>query len=281
MIDVPYDCGQANARMGAGPSYLIERGLDSSLRSAGHQVRCESVRLPPKFHTEWDALIALQHQIADLVRSALKSGERVLVLSGNCAPAALGVLGGLGGHDTAVVWLDAHADFNTPETSPSGFLDGMAVAIAVGHCWPGPSSAFQTLQPVPEGHVIQVGVRSVDSAEGARLDRSHVQRAGTDIASLQQLIDPLPEQVRSVYVHLDLDVFDVTEFQANSYATANGLRFDQVAEVIRTVASRLSLSAASITALDPTLDPERAWSVAERLAHVVAGCQSLPASLCD
>jgi arginase len=272
LIDAPYDCGQANVRMGAGPTYLIDRGLAASLRSAGHEVRCESVRLPLGFHTEWDALIALQQQIAALVRSAVVGGERVLVLSGNCGPAALGVLGGLGGPDTAVVWLDAHADFNTPETSPSGFLDGMAAAIAVGDCWRGPSATFRTLEAVPEDHVIQVGVRSVDPDEGARLDRSQVNRLGKDMSSLRMLIDRLSERVRGLYVHIDLDVFDMAELQANSYASSNGLRFDQVSEVIRTAGSRLSLSAASITALDPTLDAERAWSVALRLAHVVASC---------
>jgi hypothetical protein len=53
LIDVPYDCGQVNARMGAGPTYLLERGLAVSLCSAGHEIRSESVRVPIEFHTEW------------------------------------------------------------------------------------------------------------------------------------------------------------------------------------------------------------------------------------
>ena len=93
------------------------------------------LRLPHTFHTEWQALSTLQGQIAALVQQTSASGERALILLGNCAPAALGVLSASPRTDTAVLWFDAHADFNTPETSPSGFLDGMTVAIAVGHCW--------------------------------------------------------------------------------------------------------------------------------------------------
>lgn len=276
LIDVPYDCGQLNARMGAGPSYPIKRGLAATLRSVGHEVRTESVRLSEKFHTEWDALIALQHQIASLVRSAVTSGDRALVLSGNCGPAALGVLGGLGGRETAVLWMDAHADFNTPDTSPSGFLDGMTTAIAVGHCWPHVATAFQTFDPVPEEHLIQIGVRSVDPAERARLARSRVNRLDGGISNLPALIDRLPDRVHQCYMHIDLDVVDVADFRANPYATSGGLRPRQVAAIIRTVASRLPLSAASITAFDPTLDPERGWTITEQLVRVLAECPSIP-----
>ena len=174
LIDVPYDCGRLNTRMGAGPSFLVERGIAESLRVAGHDVRRESVRLTDRFHTEWNAVVALQRQIAAHVRTAARAGERAIVLSGNCGPAALGVLGGLGGRETATVWMDAHADFNTPETSPSRFLDGMAAAIAVGHCWRGVTAAFEHFEPMPEDQLVQFGVRSVDPGERDRLARSRV-----------------------------------------------------------------------------------------------------------
>jgi arginase len=271
LIDVPYDCGVFNTRMGAGPTYLLERGLMASLLAGGHEVRKEAVRLPLGFHTEWESLVILQRQVADLVRSALMSGERALVLSGNCGPAALGVLGGLGAQETAIVWLDAHADFNTPETSPSGFLDGMAAAVAVGHCWPAVIATMETLAALPEDHLVQIGVRSLDPGERRRLDNSRVYRA-TDIDDISAAIDRLGGGVRHMYVHIDLDVIDIGELRANSYSLSGGLGADQVAATVRTAASRLSLSAAALTALDPALDPERAWHVCERLAHVVADC---------
>jgi hypothetical protein len=88
LIDVPYDCGQFRARTGAGPAYVIERGLPESLRVVGYTVRRASVRLRDAFHTEWRSL--MQEQIAALVQQTRASGERSLILSAKCAPAGVG-----------------------------------------------------------------------------------------------------------------------------------------------------------------------------------------------
>src|SRR3954467_3920423 len=192
VVDVPYDCGVFGVRMGRGPSFLIEHGFEQSLSRAGHRVRAEPVRLAPTFHTEWNALLALQPKVAGAVRAASQAEERAIILSGNCGPAALGALSALGPRSTAVCWFDAHGDFNTPETSPSGFLDGMALAIATGACWPAAARRLDGFERVPEEHVIQIGVRSTDSGEEERLRRSRVTRLGVHdgdrlSASLQQI----------------------------------------------------------------------------------------------
>lgn len=271
LIDVPYDCGQFGARMGAGPLYLIERGLAESLRSAGYPVRRASVRLPDAFHTEWRALSVMQEQIAALVQQTRASGERALILSGNCAPAALGVVSAGRNTDTAVVWFDAHGDFNTPETSPSGFLDGMALAIALGHCWRACAPIFQT-NPVPEEHVIQIGVRSVDDEERQRLERSRVHLSAADPADVGRTVDVLSGQVRHAYVHVDLDVVDASEFRANQYAVNGGPSVATVAAIIAAAGARVPVDAAALTALDPSIDGERAWPIAQQLALAIASC---------
>jgi arginase len=271
LIDVPYDCGQFGARMGAGPRYLIERGLAQTLRAAGYAVRNASVRLPDAFHTEWRALSVLQEQIAALVREARATGERALILSGNCAPAALGVLGAGSSANTAVLWFDAHADFNTPETSPSGFLDGMALAIALGHCWRACAHMFQT-NPVPEEHVIQIGVRSVDDEEQRRLDRSRVHRLTPDPKAVARALDGMSGQVRHAYLHVDLDVIDASELRANHYAVEGGPSVASVAAIIAAAGACVPVDAAALTALDPSIDGERAWTIARQLASAIARC---------
>ena len=271
LIDVPYDCGQFGARMGAGPEYLIERGLTQSLRAAGYAVRRASVRLPDGFHTEWRALSVMQQQLAALVQETRASGERALILSGNCAPAALGVLSASPSSDTAVLWLDAHADFNTPETSPSGFLDGMALAIAVGHCWRACAPMFQT-NAVPEEHVIQIGVRSVDDEERQRLERSRVHRSATDPAAVVRTLDNMSDHIGRVYVHLDLDVVDACELRANQYAVNGGPSVTLVSAIIAEAGTRVTVDAAALTALDPSIDGDRAWTAAQQLALTIASC---------
>jgi arginase len=271
LIDVPYDCGQFGARMGAGPAYLIERGLADSLRAAGYAVRCASVRLPDGFHHEWRALRVLQEQVAALVRETHASGERALILSGNCALPALGVLSAGRHANTAVVWFDAHADFNTPETSPSGFLDGMALAIALGHCWRGCAPIFQT-KPVPEEHVIQVGVRSVDDEERQRLERSRVHQCAADPGDVTRALDVSSGQVAHAYVHVDLDVIDASELRANHFAVNGGPSVKSVAAIIAAIGRRVPVDAAALTALDPSIDGERAWVIAQQLALTLASC---------
>jgi arginase len=271
LIDVPYDCGQFGARMGAGPAYLIERGLTESLQAAGCAVRRASVRLSDAFHTEWRALRVLQEQIAALVQETRASGERALILSGNCAPAALGVLSAGPRTDTAVLWLDAHADFNTPETSPSGFLDGMALAIALGHCWPACAPMFQT-RPVPEEHVVQIGVRSVDEGERRRLERSRVHQTAADPIDVTRILDIMSGAVRHAYVHLDLDVIDASELRANQYALNGGPSVQSVTAIIAAAGARMPVDAAAMTALDPSIDGERAWVIAQQLALTIARC---------
>jgi arginase len=268
LVDVPYDCGVFGARMGRGPSFLIEHGLEQSLAQAGHRVRTEPVRLSPTFHTEWDALVALQGRVAGAVRSAVRARERAIILSGNCGPAALGALAALGPRSTAVCWFDAHGDFNTPETSPSGFLDGMALAIATGGCWVAAAPRLDAFEPVPEDHVLQIGVRSTDRGEETRLTRSRMTRLDVHegnrlSASLQQIA------ADALYLHIDLDVIDEAELRANAYAVPGGLAVDQLIAMIMTAGHQLPVAAVALTALDPACDESRAWPVVERIAHAV------------
>ena len=275
LVDVPYDCGQFDVRMGAGPAFLIARGLEESLSRAGHDVRTDPVRLAPRFHTEWDALVALQGQIAAAVRSAKAADERALVLSGNCGPAALGAVAARGSRSTAVCWFDAHGDFNTPETSPSGFVDGMALAIATGRCWHAAAPRLEAFDPVPEEHVVQVGVRSTDPDEEDRLERSRITRLGAgDGDRLSGFLQQLPE-VTALYLHVDVDVIDSADLHANSYAGAGGLSVDQLIALFRIAARHLPVAAVSLTALDPECD-ERAWPVVERIAHALADLPAQP-----
>ena len=107
--------------MGAGPLYLLKSGLAVRLEEEGHLVTIHSIELPPAFRaTEIASTFELGAALAGGVAEAVKAGTFPLVLSGNCGPAALGCVGGLQSHMN-IFWFDAHGDFNTPETTRSGF----------------------------------------------------------------------------------------------------------------------------------------------------------------
>ncbi|HXW05762.1 MAG TPA: arginase family protein [Vicinamibacterales bacterium] len=270
VLDVPYDCGHFDRRMGSGPLALLRSGLLAELETDGVDVRAEPVRLPEGFHTEWDALVSLQHQIAGLVRAASERGERALILSGNCGPAALGAIGALGGDRTAVVWCDAHGDFNTPESSPSGFLDGMALATAAGRCWSAATRRLEMPTVVSDDSITLVGARDLDAAEAEQIAASGITRVapgGTD--DLIRGLERLPATAAHLYLHVDMDVVDADEVRANQFAAPGGLGLDELLAMIAAIGRVRWIAAASLTALDPWWDP-RSTAAARRVARALA-----------
>ena len=253
LIELPYDSGRLNLRMGAGPIALLEAGLAETLRKRELDVRVARVRLPGGFYGEGQVLVELQKLAVPLVRETLESGGRPILLSGNCATAALTAVCALGPNETGVVWFDAHGDFNTPETSASGFRDGMALAILTGRCWPKLAERFDSFQALAEKQIIQIGVRHTDEQEEANLENSAIIRIGArHLSQLRSALEQL--SVRQLYVHVDVDVLDPSEGQANSYARPGGLRIHEMLDALDLIRNTSPIAAASITAYDPAVD---------------------------
>lgn len=153
--------------------------------------------------------------IAKFVRDAIVDGCLPVSVAGDCV-ASIPVMSGLqaAGLNPQLVWLDGHADFNTPETSPSQFLGGMPLAMMVGR---GSKKIFDnvSLKPISEQDVWLVGARDIDALEKVALEASLVNRATLDVfASLS--VD------RPVHLHIDNDVIEATEVPANNYPVSGG-----------------------------------------------------------
>jgi arginase len=169
----------------------------------------------------------------------------------------LGATAALGAKSTGVVWFDAHGDFNTPETSSSGFLDGMGLAILTGLCWQKLASCFDSFEALPMEHIVQVGVRDLDSEEMINLEQSAITRiAPTDLQRLPVALAKLSKRVRKVYVHVDVDVLDVSEGLANSYAGAGGIKLNELYHALKLIGETIPIAAASITSYDPRVDSD-------------------------
>lgn len=263
LIALPYDSARRGERMGAGPEHLLRAGLGARLEHAGHAIRVRVLEAPSdSWRAEIRTAFDLAAAAAAVVRQAIDGGGFPLVLSGNCAPAALGCVSGIQGAP-AVLWFDAHGDFNTPETTIGGFLDGMALATVAGRCWTQLSAAIPNFEPVPESAIGLLGARDLDPLERTALDASAVRRIGA-----QDLRARLPALLKSMngrdgaYLHLDLDVLDPGEARVNSYAAPNGLSLAELEWAVAEIAGSLRLGAASITALDPGSDASGAASAA-------------------
>jgi arginase len=254
LITVPYDSALRGERMGAGPLHFVENGAVERLRAAAGTVRETAVEAAPGFRAEIATAFDLARATAFAVRAARGHGGFPLVLAGNCIT-AVGVLASLPPETTGIVWLDAHADLNTPETTRSGFLDGMALSVALGRCWEGMAGAVHGFAPVAEENVLLVGARDLDPAERDWLERARVHHLAPGDA-LADALDALAGRVQQVYLHVDLDVHDPSEGAANAFAAPGGLTADEVRRVAEEVAARIPIAAAAITAYDPEHDAD-------------------------
>jgi arginase len=260
ILVVPFDSGLRDTRMGLGPARLLQLGLGAQLEAVGFEVERRNVEPSPGvFPSEIRMALELQRAVARAVSDALEREAFPLVLSGNCN-VAVGVVGGIRaarGSSPAVCWFDAHADFNTPESTVGGFLDGMAVSMLTGNCWRELTGQVHGFAPVPESQVLLIGARDLDPLERDLLDASSI-RSATQPASIESDVDTITNAAHSseVYLHLDLDSLDVSEGRANGYAAPGGLSRTDLVSVIDAIRSRATVCAASITAYDPECDTD-------------------------
>jgi arginase len=190
--------------------------------------------------------------------------QRPLVLGGCCC-SHVGVVEGLASrHERlGVIWLDAHGDLNTPETSPSGTLSGMALALALGHGPPEVAGAAGEPPALLPEHVSLVGFRALDPGErhalgdlGLALPARAARRLGMRVAAALAL-DGVANEDGPVLVHLDVDVIDSAEMPAKQELTAgDGLTLAEVSDLLTAVMASPRVVALEVTEYDPSRDPE-------------------------
>ena len=155
--------------------------------------------------------------VADVARIAAEGGRPVCIVGDCCQPIA--VLAGLqrAGLEPMVVWLDAHGDFNTHETTISGYVAGMSIAMITGR---GNQALVEAagLKPLPDTDIILADARDLDPRERELLEQSKVARP-TDF---DELVERVSASDRPFYVHFDTDVIDAAEAPATQFPVAGG-----------------------------------------------------------
>jgi len=236
----------------------MESGLIDRLEQAGHEVVPCSICLPSQaFMPEVQAAFELDRRLAMCVAEAVAAGALPVILSGNCIT-SVGTVAGLGEADLGVIWLDAHGDFNTPETTLGGFLDGMALATLTGRCWTSLSASVPGFVPVSERRVMLFGARDLDPREANELVESEIERL-TPAAIGAGLGDNLArrrEHTSDIYLHIDLDSLDPSEGKANGFAVAGGFSVSDARRLVDEAASAFRIRAVALTAYDPSQDAD-------------------------
>ncbi len=219
-IGVPYYLGEAKP----------ERREVEALRQSGiaDELQAEWINIEPDFAAA-DPVVAVNRALAAVIQA---QAPKIPVVFANDCTSCLGMVKGLEAQAPAILWYDSHGDFNTPETTPSGFLGGMPLAALVGrgnqHLMRGVD-----LQPVAEADVIVTDVRNLDPEEGIMLRESDV----TIIESLDDL-KPAALPDRPLYLHFDTDVVDCAEMPAMSYPEPGGPSLNESIASLKQVLSQ-------------------------------------------
>jgi arginase len=260
LLLVPYDSGRRGWRCGAGPEHLLHAGLAKQLQDHGHVVTAITVIEddPAESPAEIRTAFELARRLASAVRLARAAGDFPLVLSGNCNTAP-GTLSALTPARRAIFWFDAHGDCNTPETTGTGFLDGMGLATSLGLCWRELTGALPGFQPVGAEATFLLGARDLDPPEAALLERSAITTVPVD-----RIPDALPALLAAAawadtlgYLHLDLDVMDPAVGSANYLPVPGGLSVPQLTDAIAAIRARVPLGAAAVASYSPADDHDQ------------------------
>jgi arginase len=253
---------------------MRQAGLGQRLRDAGHDIEEHILTVSGPQAGEFRGAFELGGAVAEHCRQAIAGGAFPVIVCGSCAVAALGAMAGLGGGRQGVVWLDAHADLNTPETTRSGLLDGMALSAALGLCWSEMGRTVSGVQRGADTHAALFGARDIEPAEADLMAREGVALVG-DGNEAAQLFSSLDR----VYLHLDMDVHDGLAVRVSQYAVPGGPSVDEVGQLLATAAARLPVAALSVTGIDPAAaDAQRALDIAAD--HIRTVCDNLEDAKC-
>jgi len=247
---------------------MANGGIQQFLAAHGAHVKIEEAGLTAdedKEYGGWKRLgYALGH-FAEIVEKNEREGYFTVGLLATC-PSMPGLVAGLqhSGPTRApirigMLWLDAHPDFNTPETTRSGSLGGMPVAVATGR-------ALQRLRldahldpPLPDSQVVMGGVRLTDPLEQELLDDSRIQQVSVDdlrgaTPAVFAQLDRLSRTTDKIYVHIDMDVLDPKEVAGHQNKVPNGPSSEELARLFEVIFSRYPKASAIGFATIPGTD---------------------------
>lgn len=252
-----------------GPATMANGGIQDTIRHMGGVSRLAEAQLTAEEDTEyggWKRLgMALGH-FADIVRQNEADGYFTVGLLATC-PSMPGLVAGLQhsgpGRDPlriGMLWLDAHPDINTPETTRSGSLGGMPVAVATGRALQRMRLDATLDPPLSDQHVVMGGIRLTDPLEQDILDNSRIEQVtvadlqGSSAAVFAQL-DRLDRISDKLYIHIDMDVLDPAEVPGHGNKVPGGPSSAELARLFEQIFARYPKASAIGFATIPQDDP--------------------------
>ncbi len=270
-IGVPYNPGSKGINVEKGAEALRKTGIIARLKEFAEVRDFGDIRvaLPVEDCSNPKLLNPNQVEILcialrDKIRLVAESGYLPFIIGGDCS-LVMGAVEGLRNATLklGMVYMDAHGDFNTPRTTPSGIIGGMDVAIVSGR---GPKRLvylFGHSPLLPDENIVLYGVRDLDRLEAEALaesrvkvyTRSDVRREGAE-RSVEQILSRFLVSCSGLYLHVDLDVIDESVFSASGLPVFDGLSGEEFRTVVRGLVRSGKLCGVMLASFDAAKDAD-------------------------
>ncbi len=293
IIGVPMDLGQRRRGVDMGPTAMRIANLDEKLRELGHVVDDSGNIAGPDRSSATvgsekvrylDEVLKVCARVADRVAQTTADGFFPLILGGDQS-VSIGTLAGLCEDRTkrGIIWVDAHGDFNTDETTPSGSIHGMALAAVLGYGHP-KLSGFRGIKPkASERNTVLIGGRSFDDGESKLLERSKVTVYTMEEIDkigmrrvMEEAIQVASKGVRKVHLSFDVDAMDPNEAPGTGTPVAGGLTYREAQLAMEMLYDSHAITSAEFVEVNPILDQaNRTAELAVKLISSLFGKQIL------
>jgi arginase len=271
IIGVPIDLGADRRGVDMGPSAIRYALLQQQLEKLGYEVEDKgNVEVPiaemcqisePKLKYV-DCIVPMARRTAGAVATSIQGGRLPIVLGGDHS-IALGSIRGAAKHKKlGVIWIDAHADFNTPETTPSGNIHGMPLAALAGYGDKRLVQIWDEPTPVIDPQRIAIlGARDLDPGEKINLQEAGVMVMGMEqidrigmYATMTKLIEHISRDVDGIYLSFDMDSMDPRHAPGVGTPVVGGLTYREAHLACEMIAESGKLVGIDLVEVNPILD---------------------------
>ncbi|MDX1524118.1 MAG: arginase [Anaerolineae bacterium] len=268
IIGVPMDLGQSRRGVDMGPGALRYAGLAQRLRRLGYTIEDHgNIDTPVRDTLPPEGGLAFLPAVEQACQTIYQAGQKAV--AAGCLPLfiggdhsiAVGTIGGVS-HDEriGVLWIDAHGDFNTPESSPSGNLHGMPLAALTGLGTPALVDLGRTGPKLKAADVILIGVRDLDQQE-----RHLVKQSGIGVYTMREIdergmatvaneaLERLSHLSR-LHISLDMDSLDPSEAPGVGTPVSGGLTYREAHLLMEIIADCACVGSIDVVEINPILD---------------------------
>jgi arginase len=272
IIGVPIDLGADHRGVDMGPSAIRYAHLHQELRKLGYTLDdrgnlevpiAETCKITEPNLKYIDCIIPIMRRVAGAVATSVQSGNFPLVLGGDHSIALGSIRGAAKYKKLGVIWVDAHADFNTPETTPSGNIHGMPLAALCGlgdprlvHLW-----GNETAPVLDSRQVAVIGARDLDTGEKKNLrgtgvmvmDLEQIDRLGM-FRVMEKALAQVSQAVDGIYLSFDVDSLDPHHAPGGGTPVRGGLTYREAHLACEMVAETGKLVGVDMVEVNPILD---------------------------